>query len=586
MNDERDEIRARINIVELVGSTVALKRAGKHFKGLCPFHQDRNPSFYVDPMTGRYRCWSCGEAGDIFTWVMKTQNVDFAEALKDLARQAGVTLQTKGPTVSPSQREAQRGAMEEALIFFRESLSKSTTAQQYCSNRSIDGQTIEDWEIGYAPDVRESLTAHLKRKGVSLAEAQQLFLVDGDPTTGYQDKFFGRLMFPIRDERGELVAFGGRILGDGHPKYINSSDTPLFRKSRILYGMHRARNTLSKEKRAVLVEGYLDVIACHRAGVTNAIASLGTSLTEDHGKLLKRWVDEVVILYDGDAAGQKAADRAIGILRQEGLRVKVALMPEGDDPDTLLRKSGPLAVQQSVEKGVSPQQYRIAALERRLAPSDEAFWEEAVSILAESSGDLETESSLVRLAGKYPGTQDVAAATKTLKRLIGQRRKKAVSEVQHSKTSKEYHALKEPMVAAEIVVFRSMSESEYRSVSWGIVVKYQDLLVTKAAQNLAQAIADAFPNSPPMGPVSSWISQLSEEAQVAYTDILQVFVSENLSAERLSDCYAWLKREKDQREVKKLTQEESLSKQEILQRLRQLKPDSRAKKQESDDSLF
>ncbi len=415
MADETREIRARIDILDLVGQRVSLKRAGKVWKGLCPFHDDRNPSFTVSQETGRYKCWSCGEGGDIFNWVMKTQNVEFREALEILARAAGVTLESRGKKQDPSQRELWHTAMNEALAFFREQFEKSEQARSYCEGRSLSKQITDDWEIGYSPDAGDLLAVRLKRKGLPLNECKPLFLVDQDTSGGYFDRFRGRLMFPIRDERGELVAFGGRLLGDGQPKYINSGDTPIYRKSRVLYGLYRARDLLQKQRMAILVEGYLDVIACHRAGLSGALASLGTSLTEEHAKLLKRWCDEVTILYDSDEAGQKATRRAIEVLQADGLRVKVALMPPGDDPDTLLKAGGAGAVNRTIQQSVSPVEYEIHDLKRRLDPSTDLFWAEVNGALAKAT-NLEFEKLAPGLAGLYPGIRDPIVAMRALRR--------------------------------------------------------------------------------------------------------------------------------------------------------------------------
>ena len=248
MAGEIEEIRARINIVDLVSQRVQLKKTGKNYQGLCPFHDDKRPSFTVNPVVGRYRCWSCGETGDIFNWVMKTQNVPFAEALQLLAAQAGVELTNRPNPQERSERALHLEIMEEALKFFREQLSKSSTAQDYLTRRGIDESTIAEWELGYAPDVGEALAVHLRKKAYALSVCRSLFLVEEDASGGYYDKFRGRLMFPIRDERGDLVAFGGRVLGDGVPKYINSSDTPVYRKSRVLYGLNRALGHISRMK--------------------------------------------------------------------------------------------------------------------------------------------------------------------------------------------------------------------------------------------------------------------------------------------------------------------------------------------------
>lgn len=426
MNDDRDEIRRRIDLVDLVSQRVRLKRSGKNYTGLCPFHDDKSPSFYVNPALGRYTCFSCGEKGDVFTWTMKTQGLEFREALQLLADQAGVKLTSySGPTQDKSEREGWLATMQSALIFYRNELNKSSTAKTYCENRDIPQAVIDEWELGYAPDVREALVSQLKRDGHQLVEAERLFLVQGDQQTGYRDKFFSRLMFPIRDDKGDLVGFGGRVLGDGTPKYINSSDTPLYRKSRVLYGFHKARDRMMKERHAVLVEGYLDVIACHRAGVKEAVASLGTSLAEDHAKLLKRFCDKVTILYDADKAGEKAAMRAVEILGEVGLQCRIALMPQGEDPDTLLRQKGADAVQEAVTKAESPFDFEIRLLESRTGTQTDEFWEQIPLVLAKAPTELDLERHILRLAGQHPAIPNSQAASAALRREVNKHRRAA-----------------------------------------------------------------------------------------------------------------------------------------------------------------
>jgi len=587
--DERDEIRRRIAIEDLVGREIPLRKAGKNFQGLCPFHPDKTPSFSVSPDTGRFKCWACGEAGDIFTWVMKRQNVDFMQAMRILAKEAGVTLSNRD-SVPPSQREAQHGAMAHALAFFREQLGKNPTARDYCEGRGLDAATLDAWEIGYAPDVREMLAISLRKAGFNLADCKELFLVDGDQSTGYVGKFYARLMFPIRDERGELVAFGGRVLGQEMPKYINSSDTPLYRKSRVLYGMNRAREKILAERRAVLVEGYLDVIACHRAGVTNAVASLGTSLSEEHAKLLKRWCDEVVILYDSDNAGQKAATRAVGVLSAEGLRVRVALMPPGDDPDTLLRKSGPEAVRRSVEGGLSPLEYGLQSLNRRLDPSQDEFWSEAVALLATAPTELELERFVVRLAPMYPGLRDSLQAQKQLRRWVNRERKHAArAEGEAPRVAIVRPKLSSSsLAAAEVVVYRAFLDERYRSYGW-THARNADLFATHTALSLSEAITAAFPDAPPAGPPVGWLHYLEpEELRQILSDLLLDVRGENINLEVLDDAVARLRRDAEKRAMAEIRQGEmdDRSRQEYLLKLRQRNPDRLIKNDPEDDRLF
>ncbi len=572
MADERDEIRARINIVQLVGQRVSLKKAGKDWKGLCPFHDDKTPSFTVSERNGNYRCWSCGEHGDMFTWVMKTQNVEFPEALEILAEQAGVELTRRGPVVSKSERAQQRTAMDDALQFFQEQLSKSGPGKEYLERRGIDAESVKSWELGYAPDIGEALVQHLKRKGHPMDECKALFLIDQRTDGSYYDKFRGRLIFPIRDERGDLVAFGGRLLGDGNPKYINSSDTPLYRKSRVLYGMYRAKDALNATRRAVLTEGYLDVIACQRAGVTGALASLGTALSEDHAKLLRRWVDEVVILYDSDAAGQKAAERAIDILGAEGLAVRIALMPEGDDPDTLLKKEGPGAVLRSVEQGQPPLDFKIARLLEKGNPNDkEKFWPAAIEILATAPSDMELQRHLVHLAAMYPGIPEPLLAQASLRReVLARRRRDRGAPAARPRVSPPVIRAVSELLPAETMILGAFVGETFRSFAWS-VMQESGMFTSHAGSGLAAVLLSSFPDGPPEGEPKLWLHLIEEESD---RDLL-IRIGDDPRLDRLDqkfldDTVAKMRKAQETRKLGELKNTGQSS--EILKRLKQLKP--------------
>jgi DNA primase len=554
--DERDEIRSRIDIVDLVGQSVLLKKAGQSWKGLCPFHADKNPSFTVDRKFGTYRCWSCGEHGDIFTWVMKTRHVEFVEALQILAEMAGVSLSSRGPTVSKSDKARWASAMADALAFFREQLGKSESARSYCERRGLSQEVLDTWEIGYAPDVGDALAGYLKKKGHSLAECKELFLVDEDHSGSYYDKFRGRLIFPIRNEAGDLVAFGGRLLGDGHPKYINSSDTPLYRKSKVLYGMNRAKDALAAEKRAVLTEGYLDVIACHSAGVKGALASLGTSLAEDHARLLRRWTDMVVILYDSDAAGQKAADRAVQILQAEGLKTRVALMPDGEDPDTLLRTAGPAAVQQAVESGLRPLDYKIQKIKATQDPADEEFWKQAVEALTTATNEMEEDRYIVELAALYPGATDQVSAQKALRNQVRRYKRQVRSAREDEPVARPLNPFASAKLhASEIAIFRALLEPGLRQLSWNVCGE-ADLFATDLGSRLATAVRGAFPAGPPTEKPSVWVSRIEPE------DVRDTFMVaqydprvERITDKFLEDAIEHLRRNRQKRQLQQSKRE-------------------------------
>ncbi len=572
MADERDDIRARIDIVDLVGREIQLKKTGRTYKGLCPFHQDRNPSFTVSSETGRYKCWSCGEAGDIFTWEMKRRNVDFVEALQTLAKEAGVTLKTRKDALPPSVRLQQEAAMNEALAFFRDQLSKNSSASEYCDRRGLDASIQAQWEMGYAPEVGGALAVRLKKAGFSLAECKTLFLVDEDAHGGYFDKFRGRLMFPIRDEKGQLVAFGGRVLGDSHPKYINSSDTPLYRKSRVLYGMNRAKDAISKLRQAVLVEGYTDVIACHQGGMNNALASLGTSLAEDHAKLLKRWCDEVVILYDSDDAGRKAAERGIEILKAEGLKVRVALMAQGEDPDTLLKSGGPAVLKEAVDGALSPIDYKLKALAQRHDVRDDDYWTGAIKIIAESESRPEVDRHLNEIAHKYPWERNATKALEHLRRQVNAVRSRLRRGLQQERPTvlPEHHSVKGALSSAEIVMLQACLTDQLREGTWRFACS-ADLYETPIGERIGEALKIAYPEGAPKGRSSDWLHNIEpEDLRQTLSDLTMDFRSENLTQERLIDALRKLKDAKDQRETEALRRS-GASAEDLFQRVLQRK---------------
>lgn len=570
MSDELDEIRARIGIVELVGESVSLKRTGKNFLGLCPFHDDRKPSFNVSDQIGRYKCWACGEAGDIFTWVMKTQNMTFPEAVEVLAKRAGVELKRRAHQ-DPSQRLTWQGAMTEALAFYRAQLDRSPEAKAYCERRGLTKEVLDLWEIGYAPNVDVALATHLKQRGYALQECEKLYLVEADRSGGFFDKFRGRLIFPIRDERGELVAFGGRLLGDGHPKYINSSDTPLYRKSRVLYGLNLAKQAMNDGRPPVLCEGYLDVIACHRAGVTTAVASLGTSLSDDHARLLARWsrTGSVVILYDADEAGEKAATRAAEMLTAASLEVKVAQMPAGEDPDTLLTSGGPGAVQQVVTDGLSPTEFQLRRLDMKLKPEDEAYWVQASEILAACPNALERARHIQHLAPKYPALRDPVEAGRALRSMVGKHHPKPAGRPTLPPPSEGRPKL--GLKSAEVLIFRAVLSDSHRKDAWE-VIQESDVFLTGKATDLAQRLCAIFGAEPPKGPAAEWLHRLdSPEAEQLLMD-LEFGRDDHLTDEGIRDTAALLRKKKEERALQHVKQRQGDDKlRELQERLKNLK---------------
>lgn len=337
------EIKSKLSVLEVVGETVQLKRAGSAYKGLCPFHAEKTPSFVVTPDRETWRCFGCGEGGDIFTFIMRRDGLDFREALERLAEKAGVELSERTAR-EDRQRKRLREALEAAVAWYREVFLQAAQAERaraYLADRGLTDATLERFTIGYAPNTWDALTRRLVAKGFSNAEMIGAGLASPSKRGGVIDKFRGRIIIPIRDHSGRATGLGGRIMpGAEGPKYLNSPATLLFDKSRTLYGIDLARASIRREKLAVIVEGYTDVMAAHQAGFTNVVASLGTALTRGQVELATRYADAVALAYDVDLAGEAATQR--GLLEELGpdqavSKVRVVRIPAGKDPDELIR---------------------------------------------------------------------------------------------------------------------------------------------------------------------------------------------------------------------------------------------------------
>ncbi len=349
-----DEIRARLPVSQVVGRKVALKKKGREFSGLSPFKDERTPSFFVNDQKGFYHCFASGEHGDIFTFLMKTEGLSFPEAVERLAAVAGVTLPKPDVREGPQEDERQRlyALLEASAKFFEESLrgSAGAEARRYLEKRGLAREAELSFRLGYAPNSRSALKEHLGKAGFTTAEMiTSGMLIAGDDIPVPYDRFRHRVMFPIADMKGRVVAFGGRALDPDQPaKYLNSPETPLFHKGHMLFNAHRARTAAHDKERVIAVEGYMDVVALAEAGFTEAVAPLGTALTEDQVKLLWRMAPEPILCFDGDSAGRKAAFRAVDTLLpliEPGRSMSFAFLPDGLDPDDLVRAQGAEAME-------------------------------------------------------------------------------------------------------------------------------------------------------------------------------------------------------------------------------------------------
>ncbi|MFH1541617.1 MAG: DNA primase [bacterium] len=335
-----EQIREQSDIVKIISEYVTLRKRGKNYLGLCPFHSEKDASFTVSPDKQIFHCFGCKAGGNVFSFIMNIENISFIEAVAELGNKLGVDLPEIGQaTVKRGEKEKLYKAMDLAASFFRESLNQPV--KEYLAKRKISEQTIKDFSLGFAPDGWDNLFKHLIARGVAPETMAKVGLIlPRENTSGYYDRFRNRLVFAIKDHRGRIVAFGGRALGNDEPKYLNSADTYIYQKGEVLYGLNLAKNSIKESKTAILVEGYFDLITPFQAGITNMAAALGTALTVEQCKLLSRYCETVILAFDADAAGGLAAERSAELLRAQGLKVKVAKLTGGKDPDEIISKHG------------------------------------------------------------------------------------------------------------------------------------------------------------------------------------------------------------------------------------------------------
>ncbi len=419
------ELKFRNDMTEVASSYVNLKRRGRNMVGLCPFHGEKTPSFNIYTENGSFYCFGCGIGGDVITFIMKIENLDYIDAVKFLAQRAGMSMPEDSYDDSMSAlRKRIFEANRAAARFFHSTLysENGKNGLAYLRGRALSERTIRRFGLGYSDANRYSLVNHLKSLGFKNNEIVQANLAYQNKNGNISDRFFDRVMFPIIDLRGNVIAFGGRIMTDAKPKYLNTSDTPVFKKSANLFSLNNAKN--ADGRTLILCEGYMDVIALNQAGFTNSVATLGTALTQEQALLMKRYADEVIICYDSDDAGQKATARAIGFLRNAGLLIRVISIPEGKDPDEFLRNKGDKgydAFKNVIESSGNDVEYRLKKLKKlynlELTEGKVGYLNEAVKILSSLDNFIERDvyvSKLSQEVGVSPDAvkQQLSKATK------------------------------------------------------------------------------------------------------------------------------------------------------------------------------
>jgi DNA primase len=424
----KERVREAIDIVDVAGSYISLRRQGKVMTGLCPWHEDSRPSLQVNPDRQTYRCWVCDVGGDVFSFVMRMEKVEFREALEQLADRAGITLPRGRGGLPADDKAALRGVMAWAAARFHDCLRASpeaAAAREYLQGRGLSPATIDRYELGFAPQAWDWLLRQSAAAGMSRDDLVKAGLViERDDRSGHYDRFRGRVIFPIRDPQGRCVAFGGRVLPGDRPdsaKYINSPETPLFSKNSMLYGLDTGREAMASSGRAIVVEGYTDCLAARQAGIGDVVAVLGTALGERHAKLLRRYADRIILVLDGDDAGRRRANEVLEVLLAEPIDVRIARMPTGVDPCDLLIDRGRDAFEEVVATACDPLEYRMDEVLAGLAADagDDAALASVESVLkalaaaarrsslADSQQRLREDQVLGRLARRFGLSRDV-----------------------------------------------------------------------------------------------------------------------------------------------------------------------------------
>lgn len=404
-----EEIRTRNDIVDVISGYVRLQKKGSSYFGLCPFHNEKSPSFSVSRQKQMYYCFGCGAGGNVYTFLMEYENFSFVEAVKYLADRAGIEL----PEAEYSKEAKEKADLKASILEINKLAAKyyyvqlkserGKGAYTYLKDRKLSDETITAFGLGYSNKFSDDLYRYLRKKGYSEELIRQAGLINTDERQGVYDKFWNRVMFPIMDVNSRVIGFGGRVMGDAKPKYLNSPETAVFDKSRNLYGLNRART--SRKPYFLLCEGYMDVIALHQAGFTNAVASLGTALTPGHASLIKRYVREVYLTYDSDDAGTRAALRAVPILREAGITAKVIRMDPYKDPDEFIKNLGAEEYQRRIDEARNGFLFSIDMLSRdydmRSPEGKTAFFRETARRLMEFEDELERNNYIDAVAAEY-----------------------------------------------------------------------------------------------------------------------------------------------------------------------------------------
>lgn len=539
-----EEIKSRCNIVDVIGRVVTLKKAGSSYKGLCPFHNEKTPSFHVDEGRQTYKCFGCGEGGDVISFVQKYYSLDFMEAMELLAREYGIELK-RGGRGSGQSKEFYEINRLAARFFYRALREHNNPGYTYMRRRGISDETLNTFGIGYADEEWTSLTDHLMEQGY---EPQKLVEVglSSEKDGRFYDKFRGRVIFPIINTGGKVIGFGGRIIAEGEPKYLNSKESAAFQKKNNLYGLNVTKEYVKKEGRIILVEGYMDVISLYQAGIRNVSASLGTALTDNQARLIKRYTTDVILSYDADAAGQTAALRGLDILYNEDLRARVLVVTDGKDPDEFIKAKGRDAYLALADEALPYGDFKLKKAEE---PYD----------LSNSQDKLKYIQDALRiLGGMKPVEADMYLGMLSEKTGISEQAIRM--EFENGKSSKDRNAfgtvidreanLKDEMSEAEMELLKLMLlDSDYEKLPEDI---RDDVFRDRVGSSIYQAIVAEDKGERPLD-----MNRLIEQIDIDSAQVLKEISSRVIPGDKENDIYAdcikYIRRQKLIREDTQIT---------------------------------
>lgn len=562
-----EQLRANTDIESVISPYVNLRRRGKNLVGLCPFHNEKTPSFTVYPENGSFYCFGCGVGGDVITFVRRMENLDYMEAVKQLADRAGIALPEDGyDDTLAKKRTAVLAANRAAAKFFHAQLytEHGRQALDYFLDRGLAPETIRHFGLGFAPNDWRALKRHLNEQGfddVLLESANLLRRSDKNGKVSYYDNFRNRVMFPIIDPRGNVIAFGGRVLDDSKPKYINTSDTLVYKKSNGVFALNFAKN--GNDGKLIIAEGYMDVIALHQAGFTNAVACLGTALTKEQANLLSRYADTIILSYDADEAGQKATARALGIFGTTGMEIKVLHLEGGKDPDEIIKNYGAQRFQAIIDGAANDTEYRLLKARQGidLATDDGKvkYLSVAAEILAEIGSPVEVDVYASRLAHEL-GVDKLAIQSQVKYKREGLKKRRAVKREQeqtrlltngqNTKNPERAQHLRAAKAEETLIASLMRNPDFYNKLKDGLSADYFVTALNKRIFSVVLSRLEEGGNTEPYFLSSEFTPDEMDEVERIFRSAAQL----SNTVDECADCIKILKEEKNKPETVKASE--------------------------------